>query len=225
MKTTQTITQAAEGNTPQIFTFQRLSVRSIIDEDGQIWFAAIDVCRALNIPWHGKTLARIPDEWKRLMHTRMEGSQARDLAFISEAAVCKLALRSDKPEADALTNWLVSEALPSIRKTGKLEAKPRQKALPPVDHRPYHDRSLDISREKWLSDYNAFARAQNTVETPYRALKESTSKLSSEFHVLKARMYQPLQNICELLDTHAAIGQLIYRTMQDLEPRVPKGRM
>lgn len=50
--------------------------------------------------------------------------------LISEPAVYKLAFRSNKPQADAFTNWVASEVLPAIRKTGKYEAPPKQKALP-----------------------------------------------------------------------------------------------
>ena len=41
-----------------------------------------------------------------------------------------LAFRSNKESAVTLTQWLASEVLPSIRKTGKYEAVPTPKALP-----------------------------------------------------------------------------------------------
>lgn len=65
---------------------------------------------------------------------RMEGFVPRNLIFISEPAVYKLAFRSNKPEADAFTNWVASEVLPSIRKSGKYEGKanPVQTELPPA---------------------------------------------------------------------------------------------
>ena len=51
------------------------------------------------------------------------------MRVISEPAVYKLAFRSNKPEADTFTNWVASEVLPSIRKTGKYETTPQKKAL------------------------------------------------------------------------------------------------
>ena len=45
----------------------------------------------------------------------------------------KLAFRSNKPEADAFTNWVASEVLPSIRKTGKYETILTSKALPEAE--------------------------------------------------------------------------------------------
>jgi prophage antirepressor-like protein len=42
-----------------------------------------------------------------------------ELTCITEAALYKLAFRSNKPAADAFTNWVASEVLPSIHKTGQ----------------------------------------------------------------------------------------------------------
>jgi len=114
----------------QLFTYGSQAVRTIT-ENNQTWFAAVDVCRALGISWRGKTLAVIPDSWKRSMRKfRMEGFPTRDLTLITEPAVYKLAFRSNKPEADAFTNWVASEVLPAIRKTGRYVEKPRQQQMP-----------------------------------------------------------------------------------------------
>jgi BRO family, N-terminal domain len=54
------------------------------------------------------------------------GFQQQELVVITEAAVYKLAFRSNKPEADAFTDWVADEVLPSIRKTGCYRLKQRQ---------------------------------------------------------------------------------------------------
>lgn len=72
----------------------------------------------------------------------MEGFATRDLVIISEPAVYKLAFRSNKSEADAFTNWVVSEVLPAIRKSGRYTppaAMNEKQAIPRlalVDDRP-----------------------------------------------------------------------------------------
>ena len=123
------------------FQFQEHPIR--IQLDGEtLWFVAKDVCAALGIVWKsGKgagnsgSLAAIPAEWQGMRNfltpssgTRGGGKQS--LKSITEPAVYKLAFRSNKPEADAFTNWIASEVLPSIRKTGKFEATPDASALP-----------------------------------------------------------------------------------------------
>ena len=112
----------------QVFAFNSRQIRTVT-ENNEIWFAAVDVSRALGIPWNGNTtLQVIPAAWRGVskFHTP---SGKQKLITISEPAVYKLAFRSNKPEADAFTNWVASEVLPAIRKGGEYKAAPRQKAI------------------------------------------------------------------------------------------------
>lgn len=148
----------------QLFTYESHQVRTVT-EMGETWFAAADVCKALGISWRGNTLTCISEKWKRTMRNfRMEGFVARNLVFISEPAVYKLAFRSNKPEADAFTNWVASEVLPAIRKTGKFEAnnnsraRPAQAELPPAPETPRKDKY-----EAYIEEVEAF-RAKTAAE-------------------------------------------------------------
>lgn len=102
------------------FVFQSHTIRTVM-QDGQPWFVARDVCEALDIAWRGNTLSAIPAEWTCMRNLRMI-QQNRSVKLVSEAAVYKLAFRSNKPEADNFTNWIASGVVPSIRKTGKYQA-------------------------------------------------------------------------------------------------------
>lgn len=115
-------------NASPVFSYQSSPIRTTVIDEG-IWFVAADVCRALEIPWSGATLKPIPHNWQGLMRF-ITPSGNQQLRVISEAGLYKLAFRSNKPKADAFTNWVSSEVLPAIRKTGKYEQK--QKVLPPV---------------------------------------------------------------------------------------------
>lgn len=44
--------------------------------------------------------------------------------FLTESGVYKLAFRSNKPEAEAFTNWVSDDVLPTIRKTGSYNISP-----------------------------------------------------------------------------------------------------
>ena len=116
-------------------TFRNHPVRCGGDKESP-WFVARDVCAALGIVWKGnETLSSIPDDWKgvrklrtpRRNHNGSEGLQFQEIVVINEAAVYKLAFRSNKPEADAFTNWVASEVLPAIRKTGEYSVKRRER--------------------------------------------------------------------------------------------------
>ena len=109
-------------STPCPFVFKDHHIRTIV-EDESLWFAAKDVCAALGIGWNGTSLASIQREWQGMRSFRTPSGNQR-LRAIQEPAVYKLAFRSNKEEADEFTNWIASEVVPSIRKTGQYALQP-----------------------------------------------------------------------------------------------------
>lgn len=113
---------------------------------GEPWFVAKDVAMALNITWSGHTLDSIPNVWTQMVKLTINGSDGgvsdiRRMTLINEAAVYKLAFRSNKPEADRFVNWVTGKVLPSIRRTGiysvSNEIPENTKRLPLPKFRPY----------------------------------------------------------------------------------------
>ena len=106
----------------KVFTFNESNQPIRVDViNGEPWFVAKDVAKALNITWSGHTLDQIPEEWKGMVKFTTPGG-AQDLTAISEAGMYKLAFRCQSSEvADKFTNFVASEILPSIRKTGRYE--------------------------------------------------------------------------------------------------------
>jgi prophage antirepressor-like protein len=101
------------------FQFASLDVRTAVDEDGEVWFCARDVCLALDILWSGgsKTLGNMPKTWVMVGNfPTIKGE--RETIFINEAAVFKLIFSSRKPAAEEFANFVCSEVLPAIRKHG-----------------------------------------------------------------------------------------------------------
>ncbi|MBS4057771.1 MAG: hypothetical protein KGZ82_10685 [Bacteroidales bacterium] len=96
------------------------AIRTVVLND-QPMFVAKDVFKTLGISWYGqRTLSKIPDNWKGVVKlTTPSGVQSFNV--INEPAMYKVAFRSNKPEADKFTNWVASEVLPEIRKTGSYE--------------------------------------------------------------------------------------------------------
>jgi prophage antirepressor-like protein len=109
------------------FDFQNHTIRTIT-EAGETWFVAKDVFAALDISWTGsQSLTAIPENWRvvRNFLTTLKnqhgeyGEQEKEFILINEPALYKLAFRSSKPAAEEFTNWVASEVLPAIRKTGR----------------------------------------------------------------------------------------------------------
>ena len=109
----------------KVYTFNQFDHELRVAEiNGEPWFVAKDVCAALGIKWSGKanTLAQIPEYWIGVSNFETPGG-SQDLTVISEAGLYKLAFRCQSSEiADAFTNKVASEILPSIRKTGRYDA-------------------------------------------------------------------------------------------------------
>ena len=110
-----------------VFTFENHEIVRTQLVNQHLYFVAKDVCKCLNVTWNGNdTLKNIPESWKGVwkLHTPYGGSQR--VIMINEAALYKLAFRSNKPEADLFTNWVVSEVLPAIRKNGAYSIKEKK---------------------------------------------------------------------------------------------------
>lgn len=124
---------------------ENVNVRTQVIND-EPWFVAKDVAMALNITWSGHTLDNIPNEWTQMVKLTINGSDGgvsdiRRMTLINEAAVYKLAFRSNKPEADRFVNWVTGTVLPSIRRTGSYsvsgERPESTNRLPLPKFRPY----------------------------------------------------------------------------------------
>lgn len=108
---------------PNPFQFSTHDVRTTINEAGDVFFCAKDVCLALEITWSGasKTLGNMPTTWQGTFFEKTPGG-VQEMVFINEAALYKLIFRSNKPAAEQFANWVCEEVLPSIRKHGHFGA-------------------------------------------------------------------------------------------------------
>ena len=92
------------------------AVRSILI-DGDPWFVAADVCKALEIEKTNRALSRLDDDEKGAHSVSTPGGRQR-MSIISESGLYSLILGSRKPEARAFKRWITHKVIPSIRKHG-----------------------------------------------------------------------------------------------------------
>lgn len=99
--------------------FNTITIRSL-ERDGQIWFVAADVCKALEINNPSQALTRLDSDEKTTLTNNegRAGQGAQNYNIINESGLYSLILRSRKIEAKQFKKWVTSEVLPSIRKTG-----------------------------------------------------------------------------------------------------------
>lgn len=86
-------------------------------KDGEIWFCLVDVCRILGIENSRNTKERLSEKGVSTMDTLTNGGKQK-LIYINEPNLYKAIFQSRKPEAEKFADWVTSEVLPSIRKTG-----------------------------------------------------------------------------------------------------------
>ena len=128
-------------------------VRSVL-KDGEPWFVASDVCKALDI--NATATRRLDDDEKadlRLTQVSSNGSkQRRKWIIINEPGLYSLVLGSRKPEASNFRRWITHEVIPSIRKHGAYVA---DSVLDQLEEHP--ELVSDFIRQ--LQEENATARA------------------------------------------------------------------
>ena len=91
--------------------------------DGEPWFVAADVCRALELGDTHKAVGRLDgDEKGRNSIPTLGGNQ--EMAMVNESGLLNLVLGSRKPEARQFRRWITHEVIPAIRKTGMYSVKP-----------------------------------------------------------------------------------------------------
>lgn len=102
-----------------VFNFNQNEVRTIVNDDGEIWFVASDVATVLgyrNAPDMVRNLDN--DEVSTTQIVRSSSGGNPNITIINESGLYSATLKSRKPEAKQFKKWVTSDVLPSIRKNG-----------------------------------------------------------------------------------------------------------
>lgn len=101
----------------RVFDYQGATVRTVV-VDGDPWFVAKDVCEVLGIANHRDATSRLSSVMKGDVGISDTIGRIQNMTIVSEPGLYKLLFRSTKPEAEKFANWVASDVLPAIRKTG-----------------------------------------------------------------------------------------------------------
>ena len=104
-------------NELQIFKSHEFGEIRTTIQNGEPWFVAADVCKALDIENNRKATNRLDDDEKGVTLSDTLGGKQK-LTIVNEAGLYSLVLGSRKPEAKAFKRWITHEVLPTIRRTG-----------------------------------------------------------------------------------------------------------
>lgn len=98
----------------QVFTNKQFGQVRTINHNGEPWFVAADVCKALEIANPSVAIDRIDEDERAKFNL---GRQGEGYA-VNEPGLYSLVLGSRKPEAKAFKRWITHEVIPAIRRHG-----------------------------------------------------------------------------------------------------------
>lgn len=105
-------------NDVTIFRKDEFGAVRAVTLEGEPWFVAADVCRALGLGNSTNACARLDDDEHALISIKGLSRGNDEANAVNEPGLYTLVLSSRKPEAKAFKRWIAHEVIPSIRKTG-----------------------------------------------------------------------------------------------------------
>lgn len=98
----------------KVFENQEFGKVRVTMRDGEPWFVALDVCKALSLTNPTTSIKKLDDDERAKFNLGRQG----DGNIINEPGLYSLVLTSRKPEAKQFKRWITHDVIPSIRKHG-----------------------------------------------------------------------------------------------------------
>ena len=102
----------------QIFSNSEFGEIRTITKDDEPMFCLADVCKALELEQVSRVKARLKTDGVTTSKVIDRLGREQEATFINESNLYKTIFQSRKESAERFTEWVTSEVLPSIRKTG-----------------------------------------------------------------------------------------------------------
>lgn len=104
-------------NNLQIFDNKEFGQIRVIEQNGEPWFVAKDVCSILEIKNSRDAMSRLEDDEKGVVLTDTLGGN-QEVSTVNEYGLYSLVIGSRKPEAKQFKRWITHDVIPAIRKHG-----------------------------------------------------------------------------------------------------------
>lgn len=159
-----------ETNAVEVFNNEEFgSVRTTMI-NGEPWFVAVDVCKALEID--ATATRRLDEDEKNTLRLTQGTSGNPNVTVVNEYGLYSLILGSRKPEAKTFKRWITHDVIPTIRKTGSYLTGEDAAALKIIRAGDTLERSV------------AIAEYRDVVTAPYKQqIEEQKPKVEFADHV------------------------------------------
>ena len=112
-------------NNLTVFNNEAFGDLRTVEKDGNIWFVASDVARALGYRNISDAISKHCRYVAKCDIPHPQGKGTLEINIIPEGDLYRLIIRSKLPAAEQFERWVFDEVLPSIRKTGKYSVQQR----------------------------------------------------------------------------------------------------
>ena len=110
-------------NELQIFNSEEFGEIRTVTIDGEPWFCLADICRALELGNVSQVKTRLNQDGV-ITNEVIDSIGRKQVAnFVNEPNMYRLIFQSRKESAERFTDWVTTEILPTIRKTGSYQMK------------------------------------------------------------------------------------------------------
>ena len=163
-----------------IFKFENTPVQTIV-ENNEIFFRAAQLAELLQYKNPHKAIKDHvdPDDLTKREVVNTINKRAQVL-FVNESGMYSLVLSSKLEQAKKVKRWVTSEVLPAIRKTGKYQLQPQQRALPEPEKFTFEFTEYELQQLAWL--WFAFKRGVGTFQHIERAFNVLGSNMSGQIY-------------------------------------------
>lgn len=167
------------------FNFAPHSIRVSLDDRGEPWFLANDVCAILGYSNPRDAIAKHCKEGGVAKRDTLTSSGEQEMTYINEPNLYRLIIKSRKPEAEKFEAFVMEEVLPTIRKTGKYEHA--SMAEPTISHTQYFQLSEMINKAMrgWCFDNGDREKVINNIRLTFN-LKSLKDLPASQFNLAMA---------------------------------------
>lgn len=114
-------------------SFNRSAIRTQFDDKNKVWFCLADICNQVGYQNTSHATQLINKDALQKLYTIDSYGREQEAIFVSEGGMYQFLVRCHLPLAEAFTDWVTNEVIPSINRTGSYsvqQAQPTQSAMP-----------------------------------------------------------------------------------------------
>ncbi len=171
--------------TLDVFGFNGAQIHVFVDDSGETWFSAKDICAVLGYGNDSDTIQKYCRDKGIAKHDFHAEDDNQGLTYINEGNLYRLIINSRDEEAQAFELKVTEEILPAIRKTGGCTTPYDARALSPVQQNALQQivsqrgENTDVIRADIWSCFNDHFEIGSCSELPAERFLEAVAFLAT----------------------------------------------